>query len=227
MSKKANSKLIGQRINTALELNNIKQKELAQQLGVKDNVVSYWCSGSRTPNTEQIVEIADFLKVSTDYLLGVSEVATTDKDIKFICEFTGLNEETVYHLNILSEGKYYNDKTYDFYEKYIDFIFNKNINVISYFNALLDADCALSDLHSIDVSNKEQLNQYKEQLNRWCKAKEKVDFCEFRFTKAFNKSLEDYTKHFLYKCKQETEEITGRKFQSKLSGLLSQYFNKE
>lgn len=203
------------------------REEIAQEIGCDTSSITKYYNGSRYPKTDTIIKLAKLFNCSTDYLLGVSDVATTDKDVQFICEFTGLNEETVYHLNILSESKYYNDKTYDFYEKYIDFIFNKNINTISYFDALLDADCALSDLHSIDVSNKEQLVQYKEQLSQWCKAKEKVDFCEFRFTKAFNKSLEDYTKHFLYKCKQETEEITGRKFQSKLSGLLSQYFNKE
>ncbi len=57
------NEIIGQRINAALALSNIKQKELAKELGVKDNVVSYWCSGKRTPNTEQIIKISKMLNI--------------------------------------------------------------------------------------------------------------------------------------------------------------------
>ncbi len=63
------NEIIGQRINAALALSNIKQKELAKELGVKDNVVSYWCSGKRTPNTEQIIEIADLIKIYNLYVI--------------------------------------------------------------------------------------------------------------------------------------------------------------
>lgn len=95
--------IIGKRINEALAESNIKQKELAHKIGVKDNVVSYWCNGSRIPNTEQIVKIAKALSVSTDYLLGISNVATNDKDLQFVCDYTGLDEETVEELHKRSQ----------------------------------------------------------------------------------------------------------------------------
>lgn len=94
-----NKKIIGSRINSALAMNNTLQKELAKQLNVKDNIVSYWCKGDRTPNTTQIIQIANYLNVSTDYLLGITDVATTDKDLKFVCEYTGLDEKSVKYLN--------------------------------------------------------------------------------------------------------------------------------
>lgn len=90
-----NKKIIGSRINSALAMNKTLQKELAKQLNVKDNIVSYWCKGDRTPNTTQIIQIANYLNVSTDYLLGVTDVATTDKDLKFVCDYTGLDEKTI------------------------------------------------------------------------------------------------------------------------------------
>ena len=71
------------------------QKELAAHLGVPDNTVSYFVSGRRTPNTEQIAKIADFFDVSADYLLGRTNAETTDKDLRFICEYTGLSENTI------------------------------------------------------------------------------------------------------------------------------------
>lgn len=88
-------KLIGTRINTALAAANLKQKDLAKELDVTDNTVSYWCNGTRTPNTDQIIQIARVLNISSDYLLGLSDVAITDINIKAICEYTGLSSEAV------------------------------------------------------------------------------------------------------------------------------------
>lgn len=67
-------KQIGQRIYCALVSKNIKQYELAKAIGVTDNTISYFVSGKRTPNTEQIIKIAVFLNVSADYLLGLDAV---------------------------------------------------------------------------------------------------------------------------------------------------------
>lgn len=53
-------KIIGQTINTLLAEQNKRQKDLAKELGVTDNTISYFVSGSRTPNLEQITTIADF-----------------------------------------------------------------------------------------------------------------------------------------------------------------------
>lgn len=88
-------KKVGERINTALANRNVKQKDLAKAIGVTDNTISYYVSGARTPNTEQIVKIAQYLGVSADYLLGLSDVATTDADVKRICDATGLSEKAV------------------------------------------------------------------------------------------------------------------------------------
>lgn len=86
---------IGKRIETALSVSGKKQKDLAEYLGILPNTVSYFCKGTRTPNTEQIIKIAKFLDVSADYLLGLSKVMTVETDIKAVCKFTGLSEKSV------------------------------------------------------------------------------------------------------------------------------------
>lgn len=68
-----NERKIGQRINAALATNKMLQKELAKILGVTDNTISYFCSGTRTPKIEQLVKIAKALNVTTDYLLGLTD----------------------------------------------------------------------------------------------------------------------------------------------------------
>ena len=96
--------IIGKRINSALAEKDIKQKELAKKIGVNDNVISYWCSGSRTPNTQQIIQICNVLGVSADYLLGLTDVATTDKDLQYICDYTGLDEKAIQKLRLYTQG---------------------------------------------------------------------------------------------------------------------------
>lgn len=98
---------IGQRINNALCSSNLLQKDLAKALGVTDNTVSYWCNGARTPNTEQIIQIARTLNVSSDYLLGLSDAATADMDMKAICDYTGLSEVSIKALTSYNENCHY------------------------------------------------------------------------------------------------------------------------
>lgn len=93
------SKVIGKRINALLAKKFKRQKDLATALGVNDNTISYFVSGKRMPNTEQIIKISDFFGVSADYLLGLSDTPTTDKDIQFICGYTGLSEKSVEKLH--------------------------------------------------------------------------------------------------------------------------------
>ena len=88
-------KIIGQRITVRLAEINQRQKDLAAYLGIQDNTISYFCSGSRSPNMEQLIKIAEFLNVSTDYLLGVTDNATTNTDLQAVCNYTGLNEKTI------------------------------------------------------------------------------------------------------------------------------------
>ena len=92
---------IGQRINTVLAEKNIKQKDLASALGVTDNTISYYVSGKRIPNTEQIIKISKFLNVSSDYLLGLADEPSNDPEINDIKAYTGLTENSIEFLHSL------------------------------------------------------------------------------------------------------------------------------
>ena len=87
--------IIGQRIVELLKKTNRKQNELAKHLNIMRNVISYFCSGRRKPNVLQIVEIAKFFDVTTDYLLGLSCAGTTDINLKEVCDYTGLSVEAI------------------------------------------------------------------------------------------------------------------------------------
>lgn len=50
----------------------ISQKELAHKLGVSEGAVANWVSGT-SPSISRLIEICDFLDVSSDYLLGIGD----------------------------------------------------------------------------------------------------------------------------------------------------------
>ena len=52
--------------------NNLTQVELAAKMGVKQNTLSAWETGSSTPELRSAVRLADFFEVSLDFLLGRS-----------------------------------------------------------------------------------------------------------------------------------------------------------
>ncbi len=95
--------IIGQRINTVLADKNIKQKDLASALGVTDNTISYFVSGKRIPNTEQIIKISEFLNVSSDYLLGLVKEPSLNPEIQMIGNYTGLSTKAIEKLHKMTE----------------------------------------------------------------------------------------------------------------------------
>ena len=100
--------IVGSRLNAALARRNVKQKELAQYLNVPDNTISYFCSGKRTPNVQQIAEIAKRLEISTDYLLGVSDVMSADTATRELCLTLGLNDIAIESLQEDSNSRIQN-----------------------------------------------------------------------------------------------------------------------
>lgn len=121
-------KLIGQRLNAALAMRNMRQKDLAHALGIQDNTVSYFCKGDRTPNTVQLVDICRILDVSADYLLGLTEVASTSVDIQNIVKATGLEEGTVACLVSRDDGEY-GELQREFANFLIDSVFKSDITI--------------------------------------------------------------------------------------------------
>ena len=56
------------------EKNKITQNKLAGILGVSRSAVSMWEIDSSEPDTDTINKLADYFQVSTDYLLGRTEI---------------------------------------------------------------------------------------------------------------------------------------------------------
>lgn len=53
--------------------NKVTQPELAEAIGVSNGMISFWESGKCEPTLSNIIKLAKFFGVTSDYLLGLSE----------------------------------------------------------------------------------------------------------------------------------------------------------
>lgn len=166
-----NEKIIGQRINSALAAKNLKQKDLAKHLGVTDNTISYFCSGSRLPNTLQIIKISEYLGVSTDYLLGLDDNKTTDTELKAVCKYTGLNETALNSLISLKDMHLCN--IVDF------FVSNKGFTkMLCYLDAMKRQLSFIADEYGLGAINRTFEHIFIDDFYKRIQNGEDADFCE-------------------------------------------------
>lgn len=64
---------ISQRIFLILSEKKLKQKDLAEYIGISNSSVSDWKNKNSIPTADKIVKISEFLNVSVEYLLGIEE----------------------------------------------------------------------------------------------------------------------------------------------------------
>ncbi len=82
--------MIADKIKFLREEKNMTQTELAKKLGVTRSSVNAWELGISTPSTQYLVELANIFKISTDFLLDMSQNESlstqglTDEDIKLV-----------------------------------------------------------------------------------------------------------------------------------------------
>lgn len=71
------------------------QEELAQCVGVQRQAIAQWKDGKTKPDVYYLSLIADFFEVTTDYLLGKTDVRKADASLRTACEYSGLNEDAM------------------------------------------------------------------------------------------------------------------------------------
>lgn len=74
---------------------DITQDRLAKETGKSRQTVSQYVNGISEPGYDTLAKIADYFGVSTDYLLGRSDIKTVDISAQAIIAYTGLSEENV------------------------------------------------------------------------------------------------------------------------------------
>ena len=66
--------MFGQRILDLRQAARLSQRELSEALHIGQTTISEWERGNKMPGVDTLVQIADYFRVSTDYLLGRTEI---------------------------------------------------------------------------------------------------------------------------------------------------------
>ena len=64
--------IIAEKIKMLRQNNNMSQSDLAKKLGITRSSVNAWELGLNIPSTQYIIELCSIFKVSSDYLLSIS-----------------------------------------------------------------------------------------------------------------------------------------------------------
>lgn len=73
-NNKINYKILAERLLRLRKENKLTQEELSDKLGFLQRTYAYYESGDRIPTTLKLLVIAQFYKISFDYLVGKSDI---------------------------------------------------------------------------------------------------------------------------------------------------------
>lgn len=71
------------RLKLLREEKNMLQEDLGKIIGVSKSAIGFYENEKRDMSPETIIKLANFFNVSTDYLLGKSEIRNPENDIDF------------------------------------------------------------------------------------------------------------------------------------------------
>lgn len=104
---------LGNRIKFLREQKDINQSEFAKILGIANSTLSQYETGQRIPSDEIKLKIANYFKVTIDYLLGNSSESTTieseNQDISLI--MTNLKEKLKNYEGVMFDGEILDETT--------------------------------------------------------------------------------------------------------------------
>ncbi len=100
-------------------ITNDTQIIAAEKIGVSRQVVNRWVLGVVDPSAECLCKIADAYNVTTDFLLGRTEVKTVDFKKRGFCDYMELDEK---HLEKVIKLCRKNSPARDAFIKMLDFV---------------------------------------------------------------------------------------------------------
>lgn len=164
-------------IKNTVNLERLKQlidskknrQEIADAISCDVSLVTHHYNGKRSVTMDFLKKYAQYFGVSSDYLLGLSDVPTTDKDLQFVCNYTGLNEDTIRWFR--HSGKYIT--------AFIEYLIRENLSLKSdQFTIKFDDNSYYKiEIHELYDAIKQLRNieEYKSKLKEIGKRLSKVD----------------------------------------------------
>lgn len=207
---------IGERLEDLMKEKNITSKELSKLVSAKGVKLSEATLSDIINNVDKgysykiFVEISKQLGVSTDYLFGLSDVATNNTELKAVCHYTGLDEKSVLslnHINLIWNRYQKYEKVFDFINSIIKFLdenqtliaeycyfYNEVKKLFPYVYDGKDDEINIDVLKSLGISlDDENINQdfYNILMHKYDILYDKLMICRYRLSTLFNNLFYD------------------------------------
>lgn len=147
--------IIGSRIGQLREQNKETQNALSEAIGVNRKTVDNWEQGIREIKAPDIIKLAQHFGVSSDFLLGLSDISSTNASMVSAHRYTGLSEKALEFLNFLCDkdenGIYpagFTDNDICYPLLVVDTLFQNSDDL---FLTLVHISDAISEINSPDV----------------------------------------------------------------------------
>lgn len=113
-----NVDLFRERFTSLRKQSGLSIADLSNKTGISETGLRNYESKkeNRMPRVFELIEIATTFNVSSDYLLGLSDVRSRDTNMQAVCEFTGLSEKAVKNITLINE-QYRKDITFEDFVK--------------------------------------------------------------------------------------------------------------
>ena len=165
------NKIISERLKKCREATGEKQTDIANLLNVQRQIISYYETGTRIPNVEDLALLAKHFNTSVDYLIGLSDIKSINSDIKSICKYTGLSENAVNTLHRIADTAL----SYNGFDEYINTLYGADLNeefrqksssFLDFLNfCLCFVDSDFMGVIEYSVSYKNQLSDWNNRAN--------------------------------------------------------------
>lgn len=96
MKRKTDTDKVFKERFSALRLSKeLSQAAFSEKVGISRPTVGFYENGDRLPDIDVLRRICDKCNVSADYLLGLTDVATQETELRAVCEYTGLSTDAI------------------------------------------------------------------------------------------------------------------------------------
>lgn len=87
------------------ENRELTQVAVSKELGIHVNTIRSYESNSlnQIPKIEQLMKIKNYYNVSYEYLLGETDIKSSNSNMQFVCNETNLSEEDIKYLKTLNK----------------------------------------------------------------------------------------------------------------------------
>lgn len=197
--------LTAERLKLCREKKGLTQIQVAEKMLTQRQIISYHESGSRLPSINDVVFYAALYGVSSDYLLGLSDTASTDIEIKSICEKTGLSDGVVEFLSGLNDDMLRSFDNPQMFANFINAAFS-DMNFSGYMPEALEAikqkvaqaQASISD----DIYNSNRSTTEFVTLSK----REQLEYCFYRLEREFSDFAKRYSGFNEYQKEYNSEQ---------------------